>query len=105
MQDGVQGLNRKFRKEIGINLSNKREFNSKETALQKAIREFFLRDDVSRASPDVKTVIPDPENPGQNSPVQYRMSTLSTLHQKFVAECNDKCALGTFQHNVPAWIK
>ena len=46
-----------MRKAIGNNLSNKIRINETVINLQKAVKNFFDRDDVSRISPDVKKLV------------------------------------------------
>ena len=51
------GMNTQIRKELGINLSiNIRENKNSPTVLQKSIKDFFLRDDVTRVCPETKKV-------------------------------------------------
>ena len=96
------GLNTLFRKELGVNLSNSRSFTETETPLVKVINEFIERDDVSRVSPGLKTVI---TKNNENIPVRYRMSTLKTLYLKFCAESSLSCCFSTFTRNIPQNIK
>ena len=96
------GLNTLFRKELGVNLSNSRSFTETETPLVKVINEFIERDDVSRVSPGLKTVI---TKNNENNPVRYRMSTLKTLYLKFCAESSLSCCFSTFTRNIPQNIK
>ena len=50
-------MNTQIRKELGINLSiNVKENKNSPTVLQKSIKDFFLRDDVTRACPETKKV-------------------------------------------------
>ena len=48
-------MNTQIRKELGVNLSiNVKENKNSPTVLQKSIKDFFLRDDVTRACPETK---------------------------------------------------
>ena len=96
------GLNTLFRKELGVNLSNSRSFTETETPYVKVINEFIERDDVSRVSPGLKTVI---TKNNENIPVRYLMSTLKTLYLKFCAESSLSCCFSTFTRNIPQNIK
>ena len=99
--NSVDGLNTLLRKELGVNLSNSRSFTETETPLVKVITEFIERD-VSRVSPELKTVI---TKNNENIPVRYRMSTLKTLYLKFCAESSLSCCFSTFTRNIPQNIK
>ena len=104
VHDGVpEGLNRKMRNELGINLSNTNvELPSNEfTELQQLIRQFFFRDDVSRVCPDTKRMKKNPANPDEILPVRYRLCSLKSLYEKFKAENMQECSFSYFTQNCP----
>ena len=81
-----------MQKSIGINLSNEIRINETETNLQKGVKKFFDRDDVSCISPDLKKLVCDPSEPGNKVPLRYRLSTLKMLHAKFESESESLCS-------------
>ena len=81
-----------MQKSIGINLSNEIRINETETNLQKEVKKFFDRDDVSCISPDLKKLVCDPSEPGNKVPLRYRLSTLKMLHAKFESESESLCS-------------
>ena len=85
-----------MRKAIGINLSNEIRINEAETILQKEVKKFFDRDDVSRISPDFKKLVGDPSEPGNKEPLRYPLSTLKMLLAKFEAESESLCSFLLF---------
>ena len=93
-----------MRKAIGINLSNEIRINATVKNLQKAVKKFFDRDDVSRISPDVKKLVCDPSEPGNKVPLRYRLSTLKMLHAKFEAESESSCSYQTFCNYAPYYV-
>ena len=95
------GFKRLFQQEVGINLSILLSFSDKDTALQKAVWNFMTRDDVSRVSPSVKTLQLDGD---QAAPVRYGLSTIQTLHKKFLAGSDIQCSLSTSTRNIPVNI-
>ena len=95
------GFKRLFQQEVGINLSIPLSFSDKDTAIQKAVWNFMTRDDVSRVSPSVKTL---QLHGDQAAPVRYELSTIQTLHKKFLAGSDIQCSLSTFTRNIPVNI-
>ena len=99
------GLNSLFRREVGVNLSNAiNEPKQEETKLQLEIKNFFLRDDISRTCPDTKRMKVNPEDKEEKVPVRYRLGTLHCLHDKFLAESITGCSLEYFRTNCPFYV-
>ena len=99
------GLNSLFRREVGVNLSNAiNEPKQEETKLQLEIKNFFLRDDISRTCPDTKRMKVNPEDKEEKVPVIYWLGTLHCLHDKFLAESITGCSLEYFRTNCPFYV-
>ena len=89
----LKGSNLNIRKAVGLNLSNNLNKNvDAESPLRKEICLSFDRDDVSRISPVVKKLVPNPENQMENVPAHLRLSTLNVLHAKIEAESGTACS-------------
>jgi len=100
-----KGMNYQFRKELGINLSIKTKNTDSTTALQKSIEDFFLRDDVTRVCPETKKLKRNPNDLDEELPLRYRMSTLRSLYDKFIAESSHSCSYSYFSLNCPYYVE
>lgn len=88
----------KFRKQLGINLSN--DYNppsDTSSTLQRDIQEFLCQDDVSKPAPDKKKQL-------NGKQIRYLLNHLSTIHQRFVAETGTNCHYSTFTRYVPDFV-
>ena len=100
------GMNTQIRKESGINLSiNVRENKNSPTVLLKSIEDFFLRDDVTRVCPETKEVKKTPNDPDEEMPLRYRLSSLRSLHKKFVAESSLDCSYSYFSRHCSYYVE
>ena len=100
------GMNTQIRKESGINLSiNVRENKNSPTVLLKSIEDFFLRDDVTRVCPETKEVKKTPNDPDEEMPLRYRLSSFRSLHKKFVAVTSLDCSYSYFSRHCPYYVE
>lgn len=104
MQEHPVGFNQAVRREIGINLSNKVSYGSNKSKVAKEIEKFFDQDDVTRICPDKKAVMKNPDDKTEKVPARYRLSSLSFLHKKFVAQTDEQCDYTTFTRHVPYYV-
>ena len=99
-------MNTQIRKELRINLSiNVRENKNSPTVLQKSIEDFFLRDDVTRVCPETKKVKKTQNDPDEEMPLRHRLSSLPSLHKKFVAESSHDCSYSYFSRHCPCYVE
>ena len=79
-------MNSSLRKCIGINLSNPVNMatTSRSDIIQKEIETFFLREDVSRVTPDTKKSAKNPSNPLDIQPIRYQLGPLKVHFLNFV---------------------
>ena len=99
-------MNTQIRKELRINLSiNVRENKNSPTVLQKPIKDFFLRDDVTRVWPETKKVKKTQNDPDEEMPLRHRLSSLPSLHKKFVAESSHDCSYSYFSRHCPCYVE
>ena len=99
-------MNTQIRKELRINLSiNVKENKNSPTVLQKSIKDFFLRDDVIRVCPETKNVKKTQNDPDEEMPLRHRLSSLPSLHKKFVAESSHDCSYSYFSRHYPCYVE
>ena len=91
-----QVWNHKLRKDIEINLWNK--------AISEEQRPFFHREDVTKGNADTKKMVKNSENKSDTVPACYRLSSLSSSHERFLAGSNLGCSLSYFRQNCPYYI-
>ena len=85
----------KFRKKLGVNLSNNYNPPSNtQSTLRKDIEEFLCQDDVTKQVPDKKKQL-------HGKQIRYLLNHLSTVHQRFVIETGNNCHHSTFTRYIP----
>ena len=88
------------KKELGVNLSNSFEDEREKTELQIAIEDFFNQDDVSS---DTKKMVTNADH-DEKVPIRYRLSTIDSLHEKFLSESHFNCNVLYFKKNIPFFV-
>ena len=95
-----------LRKCIGINLSNPMNMaaTSISDVIKKEIETFFLRENVSRVTPDTKKSAKNPSNPLDIQPIRYQLGSLKVLFSTFCSESTSNISHATLCRHVPSYI-
>lgn len=91
------GINRAFRRELVINLSNPISVDDTETDLQRKVNQFFENDNVACINPDTQKMVGD-------KPQRLALSSYSCLHQRFIA-ANTECSYRQFVRYIPLHVQ
>ena len=95
-----KGINRANGMEIGVSISNPYEISQENDTLLQRERLFFERQEMVRACPDTKKMVPHPFEKGEKVPARYLLGTIKMLHFSFEAETGVKCSLECFRQNI-----
>ena len=77
---------------------------SRSDVIEKEIETFFLREDVSRVTPDTKKSAKNPSNPLYIQPISYQLGPLKVLFSKYCSESTSNISYVTFCRHVPFYI-
>ena len=72
--------------------------------INKEIETFFLREDVSRVTPDTKKSAKNPSNPLEFQPIRCQLDPLKVLFSKFCSESTSNISYAIFCQHVPFYI-
>ena len=72
--------------------------------INKEIETFFLREDVSRVTPDTKKSAKNPSNPLDIQPIRYQLGSLKVLFSTFCSESTSNISYATLCRHVPSYI-
>ena len=99
-------MNTSLRKCIGINLSNPVNVAAtlRSDVIKKEMETFFLREDVSRVTPDTKKSAKNLSNRLYIRPIRYQLGLLKVLFSKFCSESTSNISYATFCRHAPFYV-
>ena len=100
------GINYRFRQSLGINLFNSVEVGeNKPSNVEESVEQFFLSEDISKVSPDIRKMSTNPSNPNEKVPIRFALSYFTSLHHKYLEPNNINCSYSSFVRCVPHYIR